>query len=170
MSENRAVIAAIREHHRTLAGEQAARTTAALTAAADGDAAAERAALVDWYHSELIPHALAEEKTLYAAAASLESTRLLVRGMLAEHELLIDLINQLADARQPQGVVAAAASARALFESHLAKENDLLLPALDAAGVNLAPLLAGMEELLGAADAPEGDAGCGCGCSCGTDT
>jgi uncharacterized protein (DUF2249 family) len=61
--------------------------------------------------------------------------------------------------------VRAAAAARALlelFQAHLAKENDLVLPLLaSASDVSVARLLAGMHELLG--EAPAGPEGHGSG-------
>jgi len=58
---------------------------------------------------------------------------------------------------------------RVLFEVHLAKENDQLLPALVLERVDLAGLLDGMHEILGeAAGHEQQHGGCGCGgCGCG---
>jgi uncharacterized protein (DUF2249 family)/hemerythrin-like domain-containing protein len=164
MSSNQAVIAAIRGHHRQLSDELRVRTAAVLAAAARDEVLdAARDELHDWYRAELIPHAAAEEKTLYEAAAGLPATRLLIRGMLAEHQDLVDLITDLAAARQPLEIATRAASAQTLFASHLVKENDLLLPALDEAAVDLEAALAGMHELIGA---PVENTGCNCG-GCG---
>ena len=59
-----------------------------------------------------------------------------------------------------------------MFESHLSKENELILPLLaSAVDVSVAELLGGMHELLGGADHQAGsqdEAGCGghsCGCA-----
>ena len=146
---NEAVVEAIRKHHDELAAQLGERTAALVTAARAGAPDAAREQLHRWYEAELLPHAVAEEGTLYAAGTELDATRLLVRGMLAEHRALIGLIGQLAVPLDPFAAVAAATSAHDLFTVHLAKENDLLLPALDRAGVKLAPLLEGMHELLG---------------------
>jgi uncharacterized protein (DUF2249 family) len=163
---NHAVADAIRTHHDELSAQLRERTSVLLAAIRSGDADAARDQLHQWYQTELLPHAVAEEATLYAAGADLDATRLLVQGMLAEHRALVSLIAQLALAEDPLDTVAAATSAQHLFTVHLAKENDLLLPALDQAGLDLAPLLAGMHELLGHDDQPAAepaDAGCGCG-------
>ena len=160
-ASNVGTITAIRAHHAELAAQLQARTAAVLAAAQHGDGGTVRDALHDWYRAELMPHIVAEEKALYSAASELDVTRLLVDGMLAEHRALVGLIADLALAQEVFDVATAAASARALFTVHLAKENDLLLPALDEAGLDLAALLNGMHEVLGA----EGRAGeCGCGC------
>jgi uncharacterized protein (DUF2249 family) len=171
MSSNEAVISAIRAHHRQLSDELRTRTDAVLGAAQEDALAAARGELHAWYRAELLPHAAAEEKTLYAAGADLDATRLLVRGMVAEHEALVGLVDRLATAGRALEVATLAASARTLFAVHLVKENDLLLPALDGAGVALEPLLAGMHELIGGAagSAHSGEeSGCGCG-GCGCD-
>jgi iron-sulfur cluster repair protein YtfE (RIC family) len=149
MSSNGAVIAAIRGHHRQLSDELNARTTAVLAAAHDDRLAGVREQLYDFYRTEIVPHAAAEEQTLYRAAEEFEATRLLVRGMLAEHKTLIGLVDDLAATGAALEIATLAASAQKLFESHLAKENDLLLPALDEAGVDLEPMLADMHHLIG---------------------
>lgn len=166
---NDTVIDAIRGHHDELSTELGERTAALLAAIRSGHPDVPRERLHAWYQAELLPHAAAEERTLYAAGAGLDPTRLLVEGMLAEHQALVGLIAQLALARDPFEVVAAATAAQEVFRVHLDKENDLLLPALDRAGVELAPLLEGMHELLGAhreAGTAPADDGCGCGCGC----
>jgi uncharacterized protein (DUF2249 family) len=150
---NADVVDTIRAHHAQLAAQLQERTAAVLHAAQHGDCAAPRTRLHEWYRSELIPHAVAEERTLYNAAEQLESTALLVQGMLAEHQALVGLIADLARAEAPFDIALAAASAESLFTVHLAKENDLLLPALAASGVDLGALLDGMHELLGSSGA-----------------
>lgn len=129
-----------------------------------------RDTLVGWVHAELLPHAYAEEEALYPAAARLPEGRLLVQGMLAEHQAIAELVTELETTPSPIAAAAAGRALRALFEAHLAKENDLIVPLLvEADGVDLADLLAGMHELLG--EQPElAGGGCGCGgCGCGGD-
>lgn len=167
MSSNAAVIAAILGHHRQLSDELRVRTAAVLASAHGSGVEPARDELCDWYRAELVPHAVAEEKTLYDAAAQLPATRLLVRAMLAEHEALLALIAELTAAPTALEIATSAASAQALFATHLVKENDLLLPALDEAGTDLGTLLADMHELIGAPDQAE-ESSCGCGgCGCG---
>jgi uncharacterized protein (DUF2249 family) len=161
-SANVSLIEAIRGHHAQLAEELASRTKAVLAAAVDGDWAGTRDRLHDWYRAELMPHIVAEEQALYSRGGDVQATALLVLGMLAEHRALVAMIADLALAQRPSDVVPVAASAQALFTVHLEKENELLLPALDDAGVDLGAALAGMHDLLGSAQAQA--AGCGCGC------
>jgi uncharacterized protein (DUF2249 family) len=167
---NAAVIATIGRHHAELAARLDTLTAAVLTAAAAGQYRPARDALHTWYRDELLPHAAAEERALYQPAADLDATRLLVRGMLAEHRSLVSLIDTLAAASDALGVATAAAATQAVFAVHLSKENDLLLPALDRAGLDLAAALDGMHEILGHAHAHahagnDEAAGCGCGCA-----
>lgn len=169
-------VTAIEEHHAEMSGALAVAVDAVVSAAAAGDAAAARAArdgLSRWCTDELLPHAGAEEKTLYPAAHALERGRLLIDAMLAEHVVLTGLTTELGAAGEPVRAAAAARALQALFTSHLQKENELLLPLLTAApDVSLAGLLAGMHELVGGhpaeAGSAAGEAGhAGHSCSCG---
>lgn len=172
-----AAAAAIEQHHAELAGALAARVEAVLSAATRGDGQATltaRQTLVAWCRGELLPHAAAEEEALYPAAHGLDRGRLLVDGMLAEHRVLLALVDELADAGDTVHAAAAARALQVLFTTHLEKENELVLPLLtETAGVSLADLLAGMHEQLGGAHGHghgEVEESGGCGghnCSCG---
>lgn len=145
--------AAVEQHHAEMAGALTLRVTALLDAASrsDGPAAAEaRADLVRWLRTELVPHALAEEGSLYVPAQRHPEGRLLVAGMLAEHKSIVALVEALERESDPVRSAATAAALQAMFESHLAKENGLVLPLLLAdPTVSVAELLGGMHELLG---------------------
>ncbi len=111
---------------------------------------AARAALLAYLDVELLPHAAAEEVALYPAGDK-GSTELLVRAMRDEHTNLIAHVNALRGVTDPLTALTVASAILALFESHLAKENDLLIPALvDDPSVSLTTLLGGMHELVGA--------------------
>jgi uncharacterized protein (DUF2249 family) len=171
--EEAAAAERVEQHHAEMAGRLDL-LTARLVAAAGATGADEaRDELLRWLREELVPHATAEEETLYPAAAQLTESRLLVEAMLAEHALIHRLVAELESA---DGPVAAAATARALetvFDSHLSKENDQLLPTLVASSrFSVAGMLEGMHELLGghedadATTAPAHAAG-GHQCACG---
>ncbi|KWX04263.1 hypothetical protein TH66_09870 [Carbonactinospora thermoautotrophica] len=161
-------MAAIRAHHAQLARTLVDRTVTVqdsvdrLTVARDG----QRAALVSFCEQELLPHAAAEEETLYRAAADLPETRLLARAMIAQHGQLREAVSGLAQARTPAEIAGHTAALRVMFLTHLDAENDLLLPALVDAGVDVASLLEGMHEILGTGRQPEAAAP-GTGCTCG---
>lgn len=151
--QDAAAVRAVMSHHAEMAGTLTALARRVASAPDAGTALAARHELVLWTERDLVPHALAEEKAMYPAAHRDERARLLVDAMLAEHQLILGLVARLKAAGSQ---VEAAAEARALavtFESHLAKENDQVLPLLAAApDVSLADALAGMHELLGGHD------------------
>lgn len=160
---------AIHTHHAQLETAVAAAAVAVRDAAERlADVTPHRAALVELLQSQVLPHAIAEERTLYDVGAGLATTGLLVEAMTAEHRRLQALVEDLAQARTSVAMAGTAMAVRTLFEAHLAKENDQLLPALVAGGVNLAQLLDGMHEILGGTEPSTEAAGCGCGsCGCG---
>ncbi|QIK74276.1 DUF2249 domain-containing protein [Nocardioides piscis] len=166
---------AVEQHHAVMAGALALRTEELVAAASRPDpAAAEQARqdLVEWCERELVPHALAEEKALYPVAQATTEGRLLVEAMLGEHVVITSLLRQVSEAADPVRAAATATALRAVFDSHLTKENELLVPLLARTpDVSLHDLLGGMHELLGHAEGTEGsDAEAGCGghtCSCG---
>ena len=162
-----ATLQAIRAHHRRL-GETMAQH--ALTLRRDLDRLASpyqrRERLVAFCADEVLPHAHAEETTLYAAAADRAETRLLVEAMRDEHGVLRELLDELKQANTASEIAGTATALDVLFQVHLRKENDILLPALVAAGVDLGALLDGMHEILGEhahghADAPAHQCACG---------
>lgn len=148
---------AVEQHHAQMAGTLAVRVEALVGAAAAGDqerAGTARAELASWCERELVPHALAEEKTMYPAAQAKPEGRLLVEGMLAEHTVIVGLVKEVAESPDLVRAAAAARALQVMFDSHLAKENELVLPLLVAAAdVSVAELLGGMHELLGGGEA-----------------
>jgi hypothetical protein len=75
---------------------------------------------------------------------------MLVRSMRDEHVNLVAHVGAFRDASDAIGAVGLSSAIYALFDSHLHKENDLLIPTLVAdPSVSLAELLGGMHELLG---------------------
>lgn len=144
--------AAIRAHHEELHDHFASLVGAITDAVRAGiDATPARDALLAFLDGELLPHARAEEAVLYPAGAKGE-TSALVRAMIDEHGDIVGRIHELRSARDGLDLVARTAALLALFESHLAKENERLIPALVAdPTATLGDRLAGMHELLGAA-------------------
>jgi uncharacterized protein (DUF2249 family)/iron-sulfur cluster repair protein YtfE (RIC family) len=169
---------AVKDHHAQLAGALAVQVEALVAAAARGDRAQADVAsdaLVTWCRTELVPHALAEEQAMYPSAHQDPRARMLVDAMLAEHRDLIELVDAVQAATEPVRAAANAQALRSLFASHLAKENDQILPLLAGSSeVSLAEILGGMHELLGGhAEHAEGTAesaaqgGCAGACGCG---
>ncbi len=171
--EDAAAVEAVETHHAQLSGQVGALVDR-LTLAAAAPLGAERDALVAFVRSEVLPQAEAKERTMYAAARRDPAAALLVDALLADNATLRGLADRIAAA--PTGVEAAGygRALQVLLDSHLAKENDLLLPLLAAdSEVSVAAML---EELRGAgqgtgeepadaadADQPAGGHSCGCG-------
>ena len=159
---------AVKEHHAQLAGALGRHSERLLNTAISGDlASAQKAkqALLEWCETELLPHALAEEARLYPKAQEDASARLLIDAMIGEHRDIVAMIAQVRDASNSVLVAAHARALGALFDSHLAKENEQILPLLASAhDVSLTEILGGMHELLGS-DGEEG--GCAGECTCG---
>lgn len=99
---------------------------------------------------EVLPHARAEERTLYRATRRAD-TRLLVRALISEHRDLAAMAAILAEPGTPAATAAQAKAISALFASHVAKEDSLLLPALEQSGADLAALVAREPRLAGQA-------------------
>ena len=151
---------AVERHHAHMSGTLRALAERLVDAA---DAVDERAAasvagqLADWCEGELLPHARAEEGTLYAAAARTAEGRLLIDGMLAEHQVVMELVGQLREQADPVRLAATATALRVVFDGHLAKENELVVPLLlRTPDVSVAALLGGMHELIGDEASPAG--------------
>lgn len=98
---------------------------------------------------EALPHARAEERTLYRAARRDPGTSLLVQALASEHRDLAARAVTLGEPASPAAAVAQAAAISALFASHVAKEESLLLPALERSGADLAALIAREPRLAG---------------------
>ena len=149
----------VEQHHAELAGRLALLTADVVRAARTDRAEVARQELLSWLRNDLVPHAAAEEKTLYPAAAQIAEARLLVEAMLAEHLLIHRLVADLEAAADPVEAAAVARALETLFGSHLAKENDQLIPTLVASpDYSVAEMLSGMHELLGGDDAQVEDA------------
>ena len=141
---------AIREHHVELQDALLERVVALQDAVRDGHSheRLQRATLA-FLDTELLPHAAAEERSIYPAGDR-GVTAMLVHAMLDEHRNLIARVAGLRKSTDAIEAVGIASAILALFESHLSKENDLLLPALMAdPSVSLGELLGGMHEILG---------------------
>lgn len=144
--------AAIRAHHVELNADLRTRVAALRDAARSGTGhASARDAMIAYLDGELLPHAAAEETALYPAGDA-GVTAMLVRAMRDEHRNLVGHVGRLRNTTDALDASTGATVILALFESHLSKENDLLIPALVTnPDVSLADLLRGMHELVGQA-------------------
>ena len=115
-----------------------------LAAAADsgGPVRPVRNLLQAFLADEVLPHARAEERTLYRAARRDPDASPLVKALISEHRLLASMAGRLGEPARPADTAARAAAISALIASHVAKEDSLLLPALERSGADLTALLA----------------------------
>lgn len=161
-------VEAVRQHHAELAGALRLRVEQLMAAAAAHDAeTAGRAGLdlVDWCGRELVPHARAEEQAMYPAARATAEGRLLVEAMLGEHAVMLELIREVADAGDPVRAAALATALCTVFDSHVLKENELVLPLLASVpGVSVTELVGEMHQHLGEQDQPDGGGSHSCTC------
>ena len=133
-------------HHHAVLRRGLERRAGTLCAAVENGVPYEQplAALREYLEGEVLPHAEAEERTLYRAAVTQARGSELVRMLTAEHRTLAYLAGLL----QPSAAASTAATIAewiaTLFAGHVAKENDLLLPALASSGADLAALVTDM--------------------------
>lgn len=141
---------AIAAHHVELSGEIRRRAEILAAAVRAGEPFQDaQIGVLDYLDRELLPHAAAEERALYPAADR-AATALLVRAMLDEHRRIVATVDRLRAAADGISAANAVSAVLVLFESHLDKENDYLIPALVAdPDVDLGVLLEGMHALLG---------------------
>jgi hypothetical protein len=138
----------LRAHHAEMIGalEHLTRALAHAASSEDGVAHAKQE-LEAWIAEVLVPHAAEEEQTTYRSAGEIPEGKLLIKSMLAEHELIRLTARHMSEAHEP---VAAATFARALFDmfdSHQRKENDIILPLLlDTEAVSLSDVMAGAHD------------------------
>jgi len=140
-------------HHRNLE-DQVARRVDTLRAAVDSNGPYEAAVaeMVAYVADEVIPHAMAEEHSIYQAAGGLPDLAGTVAEMIAEHRQLVASVEALATSQSPADAAEVAGAIGTLFTTHVAKENDLLLPPLQANDtVSLSQLLVQMHRLTDAA-------------------
>jgi hypothetical protein len=130
------------------------RRAGALCEAAENGVPFQRqmAILRRYLEEKILPHAEAEERTLYQAAAHASGSEL-VRELTGEHHTLAYLAGRLRPGADGAEAAKVSEWIATLFAGHVAKVNDLLLPALAGSGADLAALLADMHRLQATADA-----------------
>ena len=147
---------AMRAHHRVLGERLAGRADAVSGAVAAGQPhGAAVAGLIAYLAGEVLPHAAAEEKTIYPAAAVHAGLAGMIGEMIAEHVTLSAAGARLAALTDGAAAAEQAQQIARLFAAHAARENDVLLPALLAdKSVELAALLDQMHGEAGHAGTP----------------
>lgn len=128
---NEEAAARMASHHRAMV-EALRRRVAELGDAAAAGLPHEPAAkaLANYVAGEVIPHAEAEEATIYRSAAERPELAPLVRAMTNEHGRIRRALTALVAARDGVAAYGQAQALLALFEAHAAKEDDHLVAAL----------------------------------------
>jgi uncharacterized protein (DUF2249 family) len=154
-SADEAALSAMLDHHAQLRAELDSRVAALRDAVLGGAPyAAATGALVSFIDEHLLPHAAAEEGSLYPAAADDDRVELFVDSMVLEHRELQRKAQALRASDTPARALSSAEAITAVFGVHVEKENDLLLPALQKRpGVSLSTLLGDMHDRLAEPDA-----------------
>ena len=130
IERNEAAANAIRRHHGHLVAELEQLVAALPNRSGQSGFERPKAQLVTWARAVLEPHAAGEETTLYRAAAEIEAGRLLVAGMVAEHGVILGVVDAIEASTDPVATAAWAEALLRVFVSHAAKEDDLVLPLL----------------------------------------
>lgn len=101
----------------------------------DEERARERSRIVGFLRGTLLPHARAEEEVLYPAWSKLVGFQDAAVPMIHDHEAIVMRIDQLAsaDIRDVDTLQELLYGLYALISVHFRKEEDLQLPAFDAA-------------------------------------
>ncbi len=86
--------------------------------------------LIGYFNNEVIPHAVAEEYTIYKIAKDRLGMSMVIDEMTSEHRALADAIAALNRASSGIQAVELSEQLLELFSQHVAKENDLILPRL----------------------------------------
>lgn len=136
-------------HHRLLSEQLstwAAAVSEAVAASRQHDAAV--AEMIAYLAEEVLPHAIAEEETIYpAVAAARPDLTGTVSEMVAEHGTLSASAEALAGLADGNAAAEKARQIADLFGAHAVRENNVLLPALLASDdMDLAALLAQMHR------------------------
>jgi uncharacterized protein (DUF2249 family) len=104
--------------------------------------------LVNYAAEQVLPYAAAEEATVYVAARAHHELAGAAAGMVSDHEYLASMLSRLTAATSTTAVLDGAGGLVAVFTSHVAKEETLVLPRLLAErDVDPAKFVARMDEL-----------------------
>ncbi len=150
MDENAQAIERIRRHHAVLLEGLREPSEALLADVAAGRAGEEaRREMAAFLADEIVPHAEAEEATIYRRGLSVAELVPLLRAMIAEHGRLRQLAGDLEAESDPARAAAIGYAITELFSVHADKENDLLLPRLaEEPDVSVHDLLGDMHQRL----------------------
>jgi iron-sulfur cluster repair protein YtfE (RIC family) len=141
-----------REHRQLIAHiEHLAKAAREMPRLSEDDRAALRARILDFLRGILLPHASAEEEVLYPEWAQLVGFADAAVPMVHDHEAIVARIERLesADLADVDTLQELLYGLHALISVHFRKEEDLQLPAFDAAPEVAERVLSRMGEAAG---------------------
>ena len=104
---------------------------------------------VTYLVAEVLPHAAAEESTVYQDGAKLENLSKLIESMQFEHTVIRALTDELRESHTQIQALTVAVQAAKLFEVHAEKENRYIIATLELRNdVDLRVILGDMRKLL----------------------
>ncbi len=144
---NRETASAMRSHHATMAEEFRTRMLALV--APQNDWVHARDHVVEYLTTEVLPHAQAEEATIYAVARTEASLSTLVQSMIWEHRVIGELTETLKVSETRDDALIVSAQAAKLFGVHAEKENRFIIAPLEPrADIDLDSVLSAMRTAL----------------------
>jgi iron-sulfur cluster repair protein YtfE (RIC family) len=127
----------LREEHRGLHGhiEHLALAAREMPRLSEDERAALRGRMLEFLRGTLLPHAAAEEEVLYPEWAALVGSPEAAAPLVHDHEAIAAWVQRLetAEASDVDELQAALYGLHALISVHFAKEEEIQLPAFDAA-------------------------------------
>ncbi len=144
---NQEVAQAMYGHHAIMVNQLQDLTHKVETAEIGWESARDQ--VVAYLVEEVLPHAVAEESTIYRVGTEFESLKKLIESMLFEHTVIRRLTDSLRASVLRSQALSLAASAAKLFEVHAEKENRFIIATLEPReDVNLGAVLGDMHQLL----------------------
>ena len=118
----------MRQHHASMVAQLSALNHRLQSQNGQAEKMAQtRDAIVEFAISELLPHAAAEESTIYRAAQNVDGFLVFVRSMIDEHQVLREIIDSLKSATTDATMVSFAGALDSLFTWHAEKENRFII-------------------------------------------
>ncbi len=142
------------DHHEALLEGATSRVLILNTSAESGSGfASAMAGVVSYFATEIIPHAIAEEATIYRAGHEINGLSSTIDGLIKEHKQIIGFVNELAVVSDPKEAASISSTLLSVFENHVAVENGEILSTLvNQADISLGSLLEEMHSELALAN------------------
>ncbi len=144
---NQAVAQKMREHHALMARQLHILADNVLTQKEQWETA--RNEVGAYLTDDILPHAAAEEATIYRVGSETESLKGLIESMLFEHGIIRETRDRLLAAPKWEEALVLGTEAARLFDVHAEKENRFIIAVLEPRNdIDLASVLGDMHHLL----------------------